>query len=255
MQYRDLAELYAVETNHWWFAGKRMLFKRLLAERLRAERIRILDIGCGTGAVAVDFGLHGWLCACDRSSDALAFARSRGVRNVVGSDAASLPFADASFDLVLAFDVIEHVEDDRAMLAELRRVLRPGGAIAIHVPAWPSLWSRHDEILEHKRRYTRRALKALLADGKMRVEYLGWASAAILMPAVLMRSLESVRPADRGEASAPAGGDGASGDAASLYPLPVPLNAAMRGIYRVESAIAAHVGLPFGLSLAAIAAR
>jgi SAM-dependent methyltransferase len=246
--------MYAVETNHWWFAGKRMLFKRLLARRLNASAVRILDIGCGTGAVAVDFGARGWLCACDRSTDALAFARSRGVVNVVASDAASLPFADGSFDLVLAFDVIEHVEDDRAMLRELRRVLRPGGAIAIHVPAWPSLWSRHDEILEHKRRYTRRSLSALLAAGDMRVEYMGWASATIFLPALLMRTIDGIRSRPSAGRAPAAHADGAQ-ETAELYPLPAPLNGAMRGVYRIEAAVAASVGLPFGLSLAAIAAR
>ena len=247
MHVRDLAEMYAVETSHWWFAGKRMLFKRLLRDRLARAGVRLLDVGCGTGAVAVDFGAHGWLCASDRSPDALAFVRSRGVRNVVASDAAVLPFADASFDIVTAFDVIEHVEDDYAMARELARVLRPGGALAVHVPAWPSLWSRHDELLEHKRRYTRRALRRLLLDTGFALEHLGWASATILPAAVVMRTaarlgLKKDRPADEEET-------------AELFPLPAPLNAAMLGVYRAESAIAASVGLPFGLSLAAIATR
>jgi SAM-dependent methyltransferase len=248
MQYRDLAEMYAVETDHWWFAGKRLLFKRLLAGRLAYPGLRILDIGCGTGAAAVDFGAHGRLCACDRSTDALSFARSRGVRSVVASDAVSLPFADASFDLVLAFDVIEHVSDDLGMVRELKRVLRPRGAIAIHVPAWPSLWSRHDEVLEHKRRYTRRGLRRLLLDADLHAEYLAWASAAILPPAFLLRSAHRLGFGGSDDAAA-------SEESAQLYPLPRPLNAAMLSVYRLEALLAATTGLPFGLSLAAVAAR
>jgi ubiquinone/menaquinone biosynthesis C-methylase UbiE len=248
MNVRDLAEMYAVETSHWWFAGKRLLFKRLLRERLARPGLRLLDVGCGTGAVAVDFGAHGWLCASDRSPDALAFVRSRGVRNVVASDAAVLPFADASFDIVTAFDVIEHVEDDYAMALELARVLRPGGALAVHVPAWPSLWSRHDELLEHKRRYTRRALRRLLLDTGFALEHLGWASATILPAAVVMRTASALgaRRATHGRAQDDA-------DKAELFSLPRPLNTAMLGVYRAETAVAASVGLPFGLSLAAIA--
>jgi SAM-dependent methyltransferase len=247
MQYRDFAEMYAVETNHWWFAGKRTLFKRLLRERLSHANLRILDIGCGTGAAAVDFSSFGWLCAVDRSSDALAFARSRGLQNVVGSDATSLPFAQGSFDLVIAFDVIEHVEDDRGMMSEIKRILRPGGAAAIHVPAWPFLWSRHDDVLHHKRRYTRRSLRTLIAESGFTIEHFGWASAAIFPPAVLLRTFERIV----GERRAPT--QMASEDeAAELYVLPRPLNAALHGIYRAEAALAARVGLPFGLSLAAI---
>jgi len=241
MQHRELAEMYAVESSHWWYAGKRLLFQRLLAGRLSQSHMRILDVGCGTGAVALDFGRYGRVVACDRSRDAIAFARTRGVRDAVVSDATHVPFADASFDLVLAFDVIEHVDDDRAMLTELGRVLRPGGAVAIHVPAWPSLWSRHDEVLEHRRRYTRRALRGVIADAGLSAEYLGWASATILLPAFALRMVRRMRPA--------------ADDGQDVFALPGPLNAVMLGAYRVEAALAASTGLPFGLSLAAVATR
>jgi SAM-dependent methyltransferase len=153
-----------------------------------------------------------------------------------------LPFADQSMDLVLAFDIIEHVEDDRGMLEELARVLKPGGAAAIHVPAWPSMWSRHDEVLEHKRRYTRRGFRRLLSESPLEIEYLGWASAAIFLPAFLLRSIRSN-----------SGGDSAG--SADIFSLPEPLNTIARGVYRVEAEIAATVGLPFGMSLAAVARR
>lgn len=241
MRLHDLEQMFAVEVDHWWFAGKRMLFHRLLRRRLAEPGLRILDVGSGTGAVPSDFSRYGWICASDRSIDAMRFARSRGVRVAAVSDAAVLPFAEESVDLVIAFDVIEHVDDDRAMLAELGRVLRPGGAVAIHVPAWPSLWSRHDELLHHKRRYTRRALRRLLADGGFAIEYLGWASAMILPPAFVLRGVERIT--------------GSRSESADIYPAPSPINAALRAMYRAETAIAARVGLPFGLSLAAIAVR
>jgi SAM-dependent methyltransferase len=241
MQGRELAEMYAVESRHWWYAGKRVLFKRLLRRRLASGASRMLDVGCGTGAVAVDFERYGRVFVCDRSREALAFARSRGVRDPVACDATHIPFADRSFDLVLAFDVIEHVEDDREMLCELKRVLRPGGAVAIHVPAWPSLWSRHDEALEHKRRYTRRRLARVIDESGLTTEYLGWASTTIFVPALLVRAARRSR--------------GSTDQGQDIFALPGPLNAAMLSVYRAEAALAAATGLPFGLSLAAIAAR
>jgi len=241
MKESDLAAMHAVESNHWWFVGKRLLFERLLAVRLRKPGLAILDVGCGTGGNAQTFSRYGRVTACDRSPAALRMARRGGLRDLVASDAAELPFRSESFDLVLALDVIEHVDDDRKMLAELRRVLRPGGAVAIHVPAWPFLWSNHDVALEHRRRYTRRSLARLIADCALRTERFGWSSAAIFPPAVALRMLRPLLPA--------------KSTAADLYPLPAPLNRLMVSVYRVEAALAERGKLPIGLSLAAVVRR
>lgn len=242
MRLRDLERMYEVESEHWWFAGKRLLFRRLLADRLAAGKPRILDVGCGTGAVSREFAAFGRVVSLDRSQDALRFAAGRGVPCPVVGEAERLPFRASSFDLVLAFDVIEHVEDDHAMLADLRRVIAPGGTLAIHVPAWPSLYGRHDRALEHKRRYTRRTLAELLTRAGFHIDHLGWASAAILPAAVVLRGAERLFAHGSKE---PAGAD--------VYPLPHALNRLMLEVYRVEAALAARGALPFGLSLAAVA--
>ncbi|MCC6847853.1 MAG: methyltransferase domain-containing protein [Deltaproteobacteria bacterium] len=241
MQPDDIEDMYVTEASHWWFAGKRLLMRRLLGERLGRPGLRILDVGCGAGATAADFSVNGWVCACDRSLHALRFVGKRGIATRVAADAGGLPFRDGAFDIVLAFDVLEHVADDARFLRELARVLAPGGALAIHVPAWPSLWSRHDEVLEHKRRYTRRSLKALLAASPLRIAYLGWASCAIF-PVTL-----AIRWARRffGERT----------EGADLGVVPAWLNRLLGSVYRVESAVAVRTGLPFGVSLAAIVTR
>ena len=248
MRAEELRETYEVESRHWWFRGKRILFERLLADRLQAtggRRLRILDVGCGAGAVSAHFSRYGDIVAADRSTAALGFTRSRGIDQVFGASAPGLPFAPESFDLILAFDVIEHVDDDRTMVAELAASLRPGGALAVHVPAWPSLWSRHDVLLEHKRRYTRRSLRTLLDGSGLELEHFGWASAAILPAVAAVRGLGRLRR----------NGDGDDAGGQDLGDVPAPLNAALVGLYRVEAALAATTGLPFGLSLAAVAAK
>jgi len=244
MRLRDLERMHAVESEHWWFTGKRILFRRLLTDRLAPGGLRILDVGCGTGAVSRQLSAFGTVCSLDCSSDALRFARTRGLQCPVVGDAARLPFRASAFDLVTAFDIIEHVEDDLAMAGELRRVVAPGGALAVHVPAWPSLFGRHDEVLEHKRRYTRKSLAKLLTTAGFRLEYLGWASCAILAPALILRTAEKLIPR----------GSNADSELADVYPLPRPLNRLMINLYKVEAALASRGALPFGLSLAAIAA-
>ncbi|MCC6766670.1 MAG: methyltransferase domain-containing protein [Deltaproteobacteria bacterium] len=239
MQPRDIEDMYATEATHWWFSGKRLLMRRLLGERLRRPGLRILDVGCGAGATAVDFSADGRVCACDRSLHALRFVGERGIATRVAADAAGLPFRDGAFDVVLALDVLEHVTDDAGFLRELGRVLAPGGALAIHVPAWPSLWSRHDEVLEHKRRYTRRTLKALLRDSPLQIAYLGWASCAIFPVTVAIRLARRLTNAES--------------EGADLGVVPAWLNRLLTGVYRVESSLAVYTGLPFGVSLAVIA--
>jgi SAM-dependent methyltransferase len=243
MQRNELEEMSAVESDHWWFTGKRLFMRRLLGDHLHSagKPLRILDVGCGTGANAVELGTYGEVTASDRSLDALGMAAGRGVRRLCAASAPDLPFADGTFDVVTAYDIIEHVEDDFGFIKELERVLRPGGALAIHVPAWPSLWSGHDVILEHKRRYTYRSLRKLLANTGLRLEHLGWASCVIFLPTAVIRWARRL-----------AGGGERAADQAIV---PRPLNSMLRVIYRVEAELAATVGLPFGVSLAAIAVK
>jgi SAM-dependent methyltransferase len=241
MRSLDIARMHAVEQDHWWFVGKRRLFVALLRERLARGGLRILDVGCGTGATSIELARHGRVWSLDASREALAFARSRGVRRAVVADAADPPFAPESFDLIVAFDVIEHVEDDLGMVRRLRGLLAPGGALAVHVPAWPFLMGAHDVVLGHYRRYTRKSLRAALLENGLAIERLGWASASILPLALALRTLERLAPFRR--------------DAADLYPLPGRLNAVMKAVYRVETLLAEQLGLPFGLSLAAVARR
>lgn len=241
MQPQQIAEMYELESGHWWFWGKRLVMRRLLGDTLKRPGLRILDIGCGAGANALELSAYGDVTASDRSLDALAFVRSRGVGNVVAAEAPRLPFADGAFDVVTAYDVIEHVEDDQGFVRELARVLAPGGSLAIHVPAWPFLWSGHDVVLEHKRRYTRRSLRELVESSGLRLEALRWTNFTIFAPVAASRWVNHRF--------------GTGDDSANLGVVPAPLNALLRGLYRLEAAAIATTGLPVGVSLAAIAKR
>lgn len=135
-----------VEATHWWFVGRRRLFGAELAKSGIKPTDRVLDIGTGTGAnlrLLRSLGLAA-VRGLDSSDEAIGYCVSKGLGAVQKGDICALPFADESFDFVLATDVIEHVDDDPAAAREIARVLAPGGIALISVPAFPSLWGLQD---------------------------------------------------------------------------------------------------------------
>src|SRR5207302_9025907 len=158
---------------------------------------RILDVGCGTGANLQMLAQHGASEGVDVSPEALEFCRARGLSKVKLGAAESLPFEDASFDLVTGLDVVEHLDDDMAGLREMRRVLRPDGRAVLFVPAFMFLWGVQDDISNHRRRYTLPELKQKLRDAGLVVERARYANITFFVPIlvgrVLMR-LTGLRP-------------------------------------------------------------
>lgn len=166
-------DVYTVEADvkdtHWWFAGRRRLFKRLIGGLQPNAAWLVLEVGAGTGAnlrVLQDLGA-GRVVACDVSVDALRHAGCSAT--MTRADATHLPFRSGSVDLLLAADVIEHLDDDGAALREFARVLRPGGHLVLTVPAFPALWGPQDVVAHHRRRYRRAGLLSLLGDVDVRV--------------------------------------------------------------------------------------
>src|SRR5439155_26800591 len=121
-------------------------------------RVRIRDAGAGGGRNMVELVRHGAVTAIELSPTSVCLARARDVGEVVEGSVLDMPFESGSFDLATSLDVIEHLEDDLGALRELRRVVAPGGCLLVTVPAYQWLWSGHDEVNHHHRRYTRRSL-------------------------------------------------------------------------------------------------
>jgi SAM-dependent methyltransferase len=163
------SDVYAIEAQvqqaHWWFVGRRRLLTRLLRSLEPQRHWRVLEVGVGTGAnlpVLASLGVK-QVVASDWSMEALDHTAVAGVTRA-RADATRLPFALAAFDLVLAADVIEHLDDDRTALREFARVLRPGGHLVLTVPAFPSLWGPQDIVAHHRRRYRRSPLLTLMRE-------------------------------------------------------------------------------------------
>ena len=144
-----------LEQTHWWYVGRRKLFARLIDELSLDRRDPVLDVGTSSGTnlrLLRELGF-GNVAGLDISDEAIRFCAEKGLGTVRRGDITDMPFPDESFSLVLATDIIEHVDDDVRALREIARVLRSGQNALITVPAFPSLWGFQDQVSLHKRRY------------------------------------------------------------------------------------------------------
>ena len=192
MQAHHYPLVYQVEETHWWYLGRRRIIQCLveqILQTLNSPNPRILDVGCGTGANLKMLAAFGKAEGVDISTQAVDFCRERGLNSVKLGAAEQLPYENASFELVTALDVIEHLDDDDAGLREMRRVLSPDGRLLLFVPAFMFLWGVQDDVSNHRRRYTLpRLLKAVEAAG-FAVEWSSYANISFFFPVLVVRSV------------------------------------------------------------------
>ena len=198
METAEIEKLTALEESHWWYRERRALLDREL--RRLARPGLALDIGAAGGGNTRVLRARGWRAvAADYSAAAVEVAKRRGL-SAFRADARALPVSSSSCELVTAFDVLEHVEEDDLVAAEITRVLKPGGTALIAVPCDMSLWSAHDEAVGHVRRYTEATLRAVVEGAGLGIDCV-WSWNVLLRPAVALRrrrstgsDLETVRP-------------------------------------------------------------
>ena len=183
MEGTEVRKLAALEDNHWWYRERRHLLAKSL-DGLRPGDA--LDIGAAGGGNTRVLRELGWRpVALEFGSEGAEVAHERGL-DTLRADATRLPLADGSLDLVVAFDILEHIEDDDLAVSEVRRTLRPDGTCLVAVPADPKLWSAHDEAVDHVRRYTRETLSSVLHRGGFDIVAMtSWN--VLLRPVVAMR--------------------------------------------------------------------
>lgn len=221
------------QTGYWWYDARNDLLRAGLGEWV-GRPARVLDVGSADGPsarwlpqqgrVAVDLDVRGLVAGRDACASALA-----------------LPFRDATFDVVAAFDVVEHCEPESTAVAELARVLRPGGRMLVSVPAYQWAWSDHDVRAGHHRRYTRRRLVATLEREGLEVRRATHAFALVFPMFVAERVVRRVRP--------PAPGAG-------RLPQPAPwMDRLLRALCRMETRLLARRDLPFGSSVLVAAVK
>jgi SAM-dependent methyltransferase len=242
MEKREQERTRSLERTHWWFAGMRDVMASLLDRYCDGPASRALDAGGGTGG---NFSLLSQrsraVFAVDLSPVAIGYYRDQ-TPAVVRASVNSLPFASDSFDLIACIDVLGQLPEREApgALAELQRVLRPGGTLLLRTAAYRWLASAHDEVVATRCRYTRRQVDARLRQAGLQPLRSSYAT-TILFPLVILRRLWLKLPW--------------AGESDDLVALPGPLNALLRDVLRLEAWLIRRVDLPFGLSVLCLARK
>ncbi|GAA4017018.1 class I SAM-dependent methyltransferase [Hymenobacter fastidiosus] len=236
---------HELEEQHWWFQSRRDFIFSLVQDLNLAKDTALLEVGCSGGPLLQRLRHEGYtnLTGIDLSAPAIALARRRQVPNVQVMDGARLSFPTAAFDVVVASDVLEHIEDEQQALREWLRVLRPGGCLLVFVPAFQLLWSDHDVVNHHFRRYSAEQLRQSLTRAGLHTQRQSYWNSALFLPAAIVRLVQRLRPTSQ----SPPSGD--------LQVLPGILNGALLTLLRCENRLLRHVNLPVGISTFALARK
>ena len=238
-------EEYAqIEATHWWFEGRRMIFDAVIRSLQLPSSALLLDLGCGTGANLNFLTGYGRAIGLDWGAAAARYARARTAVPVFRGDVAALPFAANSVDLITAFDLIEHIDDDRACVNELMRVCRPGGFIMVTVPAFRWMWGRQDTINHHKRRYRADEFAQLFRDAGLDVVRFTYINTILFPVVAAVRLFRRFVPEHNGTLR-------------SDFSMnkPGPLNTFLGKLFGAEAWVIRRARLPVGVSLLCVARK
>lgn len=233
---------HQIARTHWWLLKRRELIVEWLSQFPRDAAI--LDVGCSSGVLLTDLRDNGFcnLYGIDVSESAIALAREYGHTSVQVMDGSNLDFLPATFDVIIASDCLEHIEQDELALENWRRILKPGGTLILFVPAHMFLWSAHDVENHHCRRYSSKQLVSRIRTAGFEVRRKGFWNAFLFPGIALLRFYEWLFPGKEKRVS-------------DLYEPPRLINNALAGLMHVENRLLRYIDLPMGISAYVVARK
>lgn len=240
-------DLYLLEDQHWWHRAKRQLVAEALKwcearqqEKFSPKENSLLDVGCGTGKNLEAFSHKLQTFGTDMSEEALRFCKKRGLKNLKLGNGKKLPYEKNSFTVATALDVVEHT-DDTQILAEIYRILQPGGYLIVTVPAFQFLWSKWDVVLHHKRRYTTASLTKVVDEAGFVPLKTSYVYSFLVLPVLVIRTIKQLLNSQQYQS-----------DFALTHPA---INLIMEKVTQIERWFLWRFGLPFGTTVVIIAQK
>ena len=230
---------FEIQKKHWWFVTRKNIVLDFVDRYLpEGDQVKVLDIGCGSGLMLNALAKVGQTFGMDMSDEAISFSKEIFDGRVEkGALPDQVPYQEDFFDLITALDVIEHIDDDVGSISAIRTLLVPGGKCIFTVPAYMFLWSAHDDMNQHKRRYTLPDLNEKLVQAGFTVEKISYYN-TLLFPAVfLVRMLNNVLQRE--------------GASDTDMPGSV-MNYVLKKIFGIEKYLLRYFNLPFGVSVLAV---
>jgi SAM-dependent methyltransferase len=227
------------DTTHWWYRARRDILHAYLQRYAALPKdARILEIGCGTGHNLAMLATFGTVEAIEIDDGSRAIAEQRLGRAVGDAPLPDLRgIARGAYDLVAVLDVVEHIGDDVAALAAMSTLLKPGGKILIAVPAHQWLWSAHDVVNHHHRRYSKATLKAAIVAAGLTPVRMRWFNSLLFPLAAAARIAGRLTGRDDSDDSPPPG----------------PVNALFEAVFRLERHLVGRVPMTPGVSIVTLA--
>lgn len=241
-------EVYRLESSswwkkYWWRQGRDFTAKLLLKKFLNStKRNKILDVGCGLGETSRKLTIFGQVTGIDSSPEAIKISKRNGLKEAVLMNIDNLSFPKNSFDVITAFDVLEHLEDDQKAIHNIFQVLKNKGVFLLTTPAYNWLWSEHDDALGHKRRYTKNQIEKKLKIVGFTILKSSYIISSFLLPIVLFRFGQKLFKKEENPKT-------------SYIILPSFLNFLLAGILKLEGVLLQVINLPFGVSIICVAEK
>lgn len=234
---------YELENSYWWFVARKKILRDLIQRYcLFNNETNLLDVGCGTGGFASFISQYCNVICLDTSDLALSYCKKRGLNNLYQGTLEEFNTDNNKIQIISMLDVVEHIENDKRVIERAYELLEENGCLIITVPAYKWLWSEHDEIHMHKRRYTKKEIVKLIESAGFKIVFATYFNFFLFPTVALMRIIEILLKTKK-KIERP------------VVPVPTFINIILEKIFSLEKYFLKFFKFPFGLSILIIAKK